>query len=209
MKSATRSNSKYERFGIWSTQFGGAAKRAVCPGCQETTIEFDKYKGWEAAHIMAHAKGNGNEGYNMFPLCAVCNKRMGTRNMFCFFWETQRIHALRDLIHYERKTIKANYPSLYSQCRGQMWDIAHRLFINKRPFDGGIPKDHAVWEFFMREDIKQNNAEALKANEIYQEKRKLASEISEKYTKLYLPKEEKTIVLPSLSKRQKVKINLV
>lgn len=205
MKSSTRSNSKYERLGIWTIQFGGATKKATCPACLQTTIELDKYKGWEAAHIMAHARGNTCEVYNMFPLCAICNKRMGTQNMFCFFLETHNKHALRELIKYVKNTVKVHYPSLYQQCEGQIWDIAHRLFKEKRHYDGGIPEKHALWKFFMREDIKENNSQVVEANQILQKRKRLADKINEKYSKMYLPHKNNGahIVLPTLTKRNK------
>jgi len=191
---------KYERLGIWTAQFGGSIKSVECPGCLEKMIHLDKYKGWEACHIMAHARGNTREIYNMFALCAVCNKRMGTKNMFCYFWDTHNKHALEELIKYVKKVIKVHFPTISEQCRSQMYELAERLYKERRLQDGGIPEDHPVWKFFIEQDIKENNAKTIEAHKKYQEKLALAEEINTKYTKKYIPKR---IELPTLSKRKR------
>lgn len=180
------------RQGIWSAQFGIATKSVACQGCLKSIISYDKYKGWEASHITAKASGGSRHLYNLFALCSVCNKKMGTQNMFCFFYDTMNKYALKKLVKYVRMIFKVHYPEVWKQCRGQMWELAHKRYVDTF---GGIPKDHDVLKYFMEYDIKKNNKITVEAYEEYQKKKRLADKVNERYTKMYikrLPKLKRT-----------------
>ena len=194
---------KQDRQKLWNAQVGGAEQSIQCPGCLTKLIHFDRYKGWEASHIHAGSLGGNTELYNMFALCNVCNGQMKNQNMFCYFMEMGNLVALRALISYVCRIIRLHYPKLWTQCKGQMYHIAKLLYVEKRKEgEGGIPKEHPVLEFFIKEDIEKNKQECRKTAKEYRKKRKIADDTEDLYRRIFLEENTKKAKLPIIMKKE-------
>ncbi len=72
---------------VWNTHVGQSRGQALCFCCQATAIScFD----FECGHIVARSRGGPDSVENLRPICGLCNRSMGTCNMFDF----QRQHQL-------------------------------------------------------------------------------------------------------------------
>lgn len=65
---------------VWDHYIGKEKGIGNCFCCQK---EIDS-KNFECGHVVAVADGGKNTLENMRPICGVCNKSMGTENMFQF-----------------------------------------------------------------------------------------------------------------------------
>jgi 5-methylcytosine-specific restriction endonuclease McrA len=73
--------SKKLKHEVWVHWFK-EAESAVCP-CGTSITEEESHSG----HIVARAKGGKTAVENLRPVCALCNLRMGTRNLNEYFAE--------------------------------------------------------------------------------------------------------------------------
>ena len=64
---------------VWKAQFRSSAKGS-CFCCKGALDVFS----WEAAYLVAHARGGKKTADNMRPVCIPCNKSMGDANMLEF-----------------------------------------------------------------------------------------------------------------------------
>lgn len=97
----------YVREEVWR-RYGGA----VCWCCQTEPISpRNKHYG----HVVAEAAGGPATVENLRPVCAGCNLRMGTRNMYDFM--VAEGHPLRDAAAIHRVLLKD--PSLVAALRGR------------------------------------------------------------------------------------------
>lgn len=158
---------KEERTAIWNVQYGAMVKSGECKGCFQNIIHKDRYKGWEASHIWAKAKGGPAQLYNIYALCAVCNGQMGTNNMFVYFHKLRNYAALNHLLEHLRMVYKRNHPTLWENCGGQMFQLIQRFFLEHHSGDGGISPDDPVLVYILEQDIKVNDRAALDAKREY------------------------------------------
>jgi len=62
---------------VWNNNIGKEFGIGKCHVCQK---EIDS-KNFEAGHIVAEANGGDTSEYNLVPICGLCNRSMGTRNL--------------------------------------------------------------------------------------------------------------------------------
>ena len=72
---------------VWNTHVGSKYGSGLCSCCGSTQITPFNF---ECGHIVARAKGGKDSVHNLRPICGLCNRSMGTMNMF----EFQRLHQL-------------------------------------------------------------------------------------------------------------------
>lgn len=72
---------------VWNRHVGEQYGRTQCHCCNATTITPFLF---ECGHVQARAKGGLDSVDNLRPICGLCNRSMGTMNMFQF----QKIHNL-------------------------------------------------------------------------------------------------------------------
>lgn len=66
---------------VWNRWIGARNGIGYCWCCRSTIIStFD----FEAGHVQAQSKGGGDNVDNLRPICAGCNRSMGTENMYDF-----------------------------------------------------------------------------------------------------------------------------
>jgi 5-methylcytosine-specific restriction endonuclease McrA len=65
------------RVKVWKKRFG-FRKTGTCVCCHQRTIYRDDFV---CGHRRAYAAGGGNDVSNLEPICARCNKRMGTHDL--------------------------------------------------------------------------------------------------------------------------------
>jgi 5-methylcytosine-specific restriction endonuclease McrA len=68
---------KKERIAVWDFYIGADKRSGKCFSCP-TIIKMEDF---HVGHVVAKAKGGSNDSSNLRPVCALCNKSMGTRNM--------------------------------------------------------------------------------------------------------------------------------
>ena len=66
------------RTDIWATYIGAHIAEHKCICCKKVTI---KQTDFEVGHVLSEAHGGTPEINNLRPICSVCNKSMGSRNM--------------------------------------------------------------------------------------------------------------------------------
>jgi len=66
------------RTDIWATYIGAHIAEHKCICCKKVTI---KQSDFEVGHVLSEAQGGTLEINNLRPICSVCNKSMGSRNM--------------------------------------------------------------------------------------------------------------------------------
>lgn len=98
---------------VWDTYVGKEKGTGECFCC---STEIDS-KNFECGHVVAHSYGGKNSVENMRPICSVCNKSMGTQDMFQFknTYFAKNTGLVETLIDVNTKTIK-NY--FFSQLFG-------------------------------------------------------------------------------------------
>ena len=69
------------RMDVWATYVGDDIAKHKCICCKRVTI---KQTDFEVGHVLSEAQGGTLEINNLRPICSVCNKSMGSRNMFDF-----------------------------------------------------------------------------------------------------------------------------
>jgi len=84
----------------------GDKLQGKCPVCKFATIGFDKGQ-FQAAHIMAEAKGGATIAENLVPSCG-CNQIMGTTNLF-------------------------DYMGMKIELRSNLWELASHYWIACTP----------------------------------------------------------------------------
>ena len=66
------------RFKIWETYVGNHLE-SLCFCCKSKRITpFTSYNAFQAGHILAENEGGKIEIGNLLPICASCNRKMGT-----------------------------------------------------------------------------------------------------------------------------------
>ena len=66
---------------VWNTNIGEEIGKIKCPCCNNNFISQGNF---EVGHIIAEANGGLTNKDNLKPICSVCNKSMGTMNLFKF-----------------------------------------------------------------------------------------------------------------------------
>ena len=66
------------RTDIWATYIGAHIAEHKCICCKRVTI---KQTDFEVGHVLSEAQGGTLEINNLRPICSVCNKSMGSKNM--------------------------------------------------------------------------------------------------------------------------------
>jgi 5-methylcytosine-specific restriction endonuclease McrA len=69
------------RMDIWATYIGEDIAKHKCICCKRVTIRQTEF---EVGHVLSEVHGGTLEINNLRPICSVCNKSMGTRNMIDF-----------------------------------------------------------------------------------------------------------------------------
>ena len=69
------------RIDIWATYIGSNLAEHKCICCKKVTIKQSEF---EVGHVLSEANGGTLEINNLRPICSVCNRSMGTRNMVDF-----------------------------------------------------------------------------------------------------------------------------
>lgn len=69
------------RMDVWATYIGEDIAKHKCICCKRVTI---KQTDFEVGHVQSEALGGTLEINNLRPICSVCNKSMGSRNMVDF-----------------------------------------------------------------------------------------------------------------------------
>lgn len=82
-----------------------------------------------------------------------------------------------------------------------MYQLAKLLYVEKKPRDGGIPTEHPVLEFFVKQDIEKNKHECSKAAKKYRQKRKIADSVEDYYKRVFLKEDTKKAKLPIIIKK--------
>lgn len=77
VKKTRKSIPKSVKDKVWDTYIGKEKGIGKCYCCQE---EIDSKK-FDCGHIEAVANGGSNTVENLKPICATCNKSMGTQNL--------------------------------------------------------------------------------------------------------------------------------
>jgi hypothetical protein len=65
---------------VW-THYLGNSGESQCFCCEKNIITPFRF---ECAHIIADSKGGSSDVSNLLPCCSVCNRSMGTMNLFVF-----------------------------------------------------------------------------------------------------------------------------
>ena len=66
------------RFKIWETYVGNHLE-SLCFCCKSKRITpFTSYNAFQAGHILSENEGGKIEIGNLLPICASCNRKMGT-----------------------------------------------------------------------------------------------------------------------------------
>ncbi len=63
---------------IWDSYIGGDIIKHKCLCCKKANITNMDF---EVGHILAVSNGGNDEISNLRPICSVCNKSMGSKNM--------------------------------------------------------------------------------------------------------------------------------
>jgi hypothetical protein len=71
---------------VWNTHVGSKHGMAWCFACGATQISPFRF---ECGHIKARARGGLDSIENLLPICGLCNRSMGTMNLYDF----QRSHG--------------------------------------------------------------------------------------------------------------------
>lgn len=66
---------------VWNTYIGVGIKHGICLCCNSEPIT---YANFECGHIIARAHGGEISISNLRPICGLCNKSVGTKNMDMF-----------------------------------------------------------------------------------------------------------------------------
>ena len=66
------------RMDVWATYVGDDIAKHKCICCKRVTIKQTEF---EVGHVLSEAHGGTLEINNLRPICSVCNKSMGSRNM--------------------------------------------------------------------------------------------------------------------------------
>ncbi len=82
---------------VWNTYIGESVGRAHCK-CGTTISQLS----FECGHVIAVANDGSTTIDNLRPICAGCNKSMGTENMHDFFHNLQRTSGIPQI---QRKTL--------------------------------------------------------------------------------------------------------
>ena len=69
------------RLDVWATYIGEDIAKHKCICCKRVTIKQTEF---EVGHVLSEAHGGTLEINNLRPICSVCNKSMGARNMIDF-----------------------------------------------------------------------------------------------------------------------------
>ena len=69
------------RLDVWATYIGEDIAKHKCMCCKRVTIKQTEF---EVGHVLSEAQGGTLEINNLRPICSVCNKSMGARNMVDF-----------------------------------------------------------------------------------------------------------------------------
>ena len=72
------------RIDVWATYIGEDIAKHKCICCKRVTIRQTEF---EVGHVLSEAHGGTLEINNLRPICSVCNKSMGARNMVEFVKE--------------------------------------------------------------------------------------------------------------------------
>ena len=72
------------RIDVWATYIGEDIAKHKCICCKRMTIRQTEF---EVGHVLSEAHGGTLEINNLRPICSVCNKSMGARNMVEFVKE--------------------------------------------------------------------------------------------------------------------------
>jgi len=75
---------------VWKNHFGRSTD-GFCVCCRCSLGILDE---WHAGHIIAHAKGGLDNAENLRPVCASCNRSMGTESMSSFVARCYPLHLL-------------------------------------------------------------------------------------------------------------------
>ena len=78
VKKRRRPIPKAKRRAIWVKHIGSHIFTTNCPSCGSNPIDPFIF---EAGHIIAHSKGGADTIDNLIPICAMCNRDMGTCDM--------------------------------------------------------------------------------------------------------------------------------
>jgi len=73
--------SKYKRGVVWKRCFGEEATEAICGVCKTNNINLGS-NGFHVGHIVAHSEGGTDNFDNLLPICAGCNRDMGTQSLY-------------------------------------------------------------------------------------------------------------------------------
>lgn len=71
------------RFALWNSHFGEHEGVGRCYCCKNVISQ----QNFEAGHVKAVANNGSNDITNLRPICSVCNKSMGTQDMYEFIRE--------------------------------------------------------------------------------------------------------------------------
>jgi hypothetical protein len=74
------------RIAVWNRYMGGNARKGLCPICRDRELRIEDF---HCGHDLAEAKGGGMNVDNLFPICALCNQSMGTKNFYKAWQELQ------------------------------------------------------------------------------------------------------------------------
>lgn len=69
------------RNAVWNTYIGAETGKSICFCCGVESISRGVY---ECGHVQSKASGGSDMLSNLRPVCGLCNKSMGTRNMVEF-----------------------------------------------------------------------------------------------------------------------------
>lgn len=81
------------RFQVWSTYIGDSIARTKCFCCNNIDIIQLHF---ECGHVIAESRGGPTTVDNLRPICSICNKSMGNKNMIeyvqTYFPESYQLH---------------------------------------------------------------------------------------------------------------------
>ena len=75
---------------VWRAHFGRSTD-GFCVCCRAPLGILDE---WQAGHIIAHNHGGADTADNLKPVCASCNRSMGTESMTAFVARCYPTHTL-------------------------------------------------------------------------------------------------------------------
>lgn len=87
---------------VWTHYLGNRGK-ALCFCCEKNLITPFRF---ECAHIIADSKGGSRDVNNLLPCCAICNRSMGTMNLFVF---KSKLH---NDYYYDKKNLSENQKNI-------------------------------------------------------------------------------------------------